>query len=142
MFHVGNLQRRDPRFVVQRRLYIETARNTNAWCLDPRFDQKKMYQYLGRVEFDPNRFAGSLDGKDHHECHVVSFSCGRYDNHDTISNGWIYGPCQTALGRFGEMSEITGAIVFLSSDHASFFHSSIIQADGGQSKQYRADTYL
>ncbi len=49
---------------------------------------------------------------------------------------------RTALGRFGEMSEITGAIVFLSSDHASFFHSSIIQADGGQSKQYRADTYL
>ena len=49
---------------------------------------------------------------------------------------------RTALGRFGKMSEITGAIVFLSSDHASFFHSSIIQADGGQSKQYRADTYL
>jgi|TARA_B110000037_G_scaffold221169_1_gene291091 NAD(P)-dependent dehydrogenase (short-subunit alcohol dehydrogenase family) len=49
---------------------------------------------------------------------------------------------RTALGRFGEMSEITGVIIFLSSDHASFFHSSIIQADGGQSKQYRADTYL
>ena len=49
---------------------------------------------------------------------------------------------RTALGRFGEIDEITGIIVFLSSDYASFFHSSIIQADGGQSKQYRADTYL
>ncbi len=49
---------------------------------------------------------------------------------------------RTALGRFGEMKEITGILVFLSSDHASFFHSSIIQADGGQSKQYRADTFL
>lgn len=49
---------------------------------------------------------------------------------------------RTALGRFGKIDEITGIIIFLSSDYASFFHSSIIQADGGQSKQYRADTYL
>lgn len=49
---------------------------------------------------------------------------------------------RTALGRFGKISEITGIIVFLSSDFASFFHSSIIHADGGQSKHYMSDTYL
>ena len=47
---------------------------------------------------------------------------------------------RTALGRFGKMEEITGIIVFLSSDLASFFHSSIIHADGGQSKHYMANT--
>ena len=46
------------------------------------------------------------------------------------------------LGRFGTMGETTGIIVFLSSDFASFFHSSIIHADGGQSKNYMADTYF
>jgi 3-oxoacyl-[acyl-carrier protein] reductase len=49
---------------------------------------------------------------------------------------------RTALGRFGKMEEITGIIVFLSSDHASFFHSTIIHADGGQSKHYMPNTYL
>lgn len=49
---------------------------------------------------------------------------------------------RTALGRFGEINEITGIIVFLSSDFASFFHSSIIHADGGQSKHYMSDTYF
>jgi NAD(P)-dependent dehydrogenase (short-subunit alcohol dehydrogenase family) len=49
---------------------------------------------------------------------------------------------RTALGRFGTMDEITGMIVFLSSDLASFFHSSIVQIDGAQSKHYRSDTYL
>ncbi len=43
---------------------------------------------------------------------------------------------RTALGRFQKMDELTGIVVFLSSDHASFFHSSIIHADGGQSKHY------
>jgi len=43
---------------------------------------------------------------------------------------------RTALGRFQKMEELTGIVVFLSSDHASFFHSSIIHADGGQSKHY------
>lgn len=43
---------------------------------------------------------------------------------------------RSALGRFQNMNELTGIIVFLSSDHASFFHSSIIHADGGQSKHY------
>lgn len=46
------------------------------------------------------------------------------------------------LGRFGTMDETTGIIVFLSSDHASFFHSSIIHADGGHSRHYMSDTYL
>lgn len=46
------------------------------------------------------------------------------------------------LGRFGTMDETTGIIVFLSSDYASFFHSSIIHADGGHSKHYMSDTYL
>ena len=49
---------------------------------------------------------------------------------------------RTALGRFGKMDEITGIVVFLSSDMASFFHSTIIHADGGQSRHYMSDTYL
>ena len=49
---------------------------------------------------------------------------------------------RTALGRFGTMDELTGIIVFLSSDYASFFHGSIIHADGGHSKHYMSDTYL
>jgi 3-oxoacyl-[acyl-carrier protein] reductase len=49
---------------------------------------------------------------------------------------------RTALKRFGTMDELTGIIVFLSSDYASFFHSSIIHADGGHSKHYMSDTYL
>ena len=46
------------------------------------------------------------------------------------------------LGRFGTMDETTGIIVFLASDHASFFHGSIIHADGGHSKHYMSDTFL
>ena len=46
------------------------------------------------------------------------------------------------LGRFGTMDETTGIIVFLSSDMASFFHSSIIHADGGHSKHYMCDTFF
>ena len=49
---------------------------------------------------------------------------------------------RTALGRFGKMEEITGIVVFLSSDMASFFHSAIIHADGGQSRHYMSNTYL
>ena len=49
---------------------------------------------------------------------------------------------RSALGRFGTMDELTGIIVFLASDKASFFHSSIIHADGGHSKHYMSDTYL
>ena len=49
---------------------------------------------------------------------------------------------RTALGRFGTMEELTGIIVFLSSDLSSFFHGSIIHADGGHSKHYMSDTYL
>ena len=45
------------------------------------------------------------------------------------------------LGRFGTMDETTGIIVFLASDHASFFHGSIIHADGGHSKHYMSDTF-
>ena len=46
------------------------------------------------------------------------------------------------LGRFGTMDETTGIIVFLASDHASFFHGSIIHADGGHSKHYMSDTFF
>ena len=49
---------------------------------------------------------------------------------------------RTARGRFGTMDELTSIIVFLSSDKASFFHGSIIQPDGGQSRQYMAFNYL
>ena len=49
---------------------------------------------------------------------------------------------RTALGRFGLMSELTGIIIFLSSDYASFFHGSILQPDGGQSRQYMSYNYL
>lgn len=49
---------------------------------------------------------------------------------------------RTALGRFGTIEELTGIIVFLSSEKASFFHGSIIQPDGGQSRQYMSFNYL
>jgi 3-oxoacyl-[acyl-carrier protein] reductase len=49
---------------------------------------------------------------------------------------------RTALGRFGAMDELVGIIVFLSSEYASFFHGSILQPDGGQSRQYMAFNYL
>lgn len=49
---------------------------------------------------------------------------------------------RTALGRFGTIDELTSIIVFLSSDKASFFHGSILQPDGGQSRQYMSFNYL
>ncbi len=49
---------------------------------------------------------------------------------------------RTALGRFGTIDELTSVVVFLSSDNASFFHGSIIQPDGGQSRQYMSFNYL
>ena len=49
---------------------------------------------------------------------------------------------RTALGRFGTIDEFTGIIVFLCSEKASFFHGSIIQPDGGQSRQHMAFNYL
>jgi len=49
---------------------------------------------------------------------------------------------RAALGRFGEINEVTDIIVFLSSENASFFHGSIIQVDGGQSRHYMSQTYL
>ena len=49
---------------------------------------------------------------------------------------------RTALGRFGTIDELTGIIVFLSSDKGSFFHGSIMQPDGGQSRQYMSFNYL
>jgi len=49
---------------------------------------------------------------------------------------------RTALGRFGTIDELVGIIVFLSSEYASFFHGSILQPDGGQSRQYMAFNYL
>ena len=49
---------------------------------------------------------------------------------------------RAVLGRFGEIQEVTDIIVFLSSENASFFHGSIIQVDGGQSRHYMSQTYL
>jgi len=49
---------------------------------------------------------------------------------------------RTALGRFGTIEELTGIIVFLSSNYSSFFHGSILQPDGGQSRQHMAFNYL
>jgi NAD(P)-dependent dehydrogenase (short-subunit alcohol dehydrogenase family) len=49
---------------------------------------------------------------------------------------------RAALKRFGTLSEISNALVFLASDHASFFHGSIVQIDGGQSRSYFPHTYL
>ena len=46
---------------------------------------------------------------------------------------------RTALKRFGKMEEITGIITFLCSDKASFFHSTVIHADGGQSRNYQSN---
>ena len=49
---------------------------------------------------------------------------------------------RTALGRFGTIDELTGIIVFLSSEKASFFHGSILQPDGGHSRQHMSFNYL
>jgi len=49
---------------------------------------------------------------------------------------------RTALGRFGTIDELTGIIVFLSSEQASFFHGSILQPDGGHSRQHMSFNYL
>ena len=49
---------------------------------------------------------------------------------------------RTAIGRFGTIDELTGIIVFLCSEKSSFFHGSIIQPDGGQSRQYMSFNYL
>lgn len=49
---------------------------------------------------------------------------------------------RTAIGRFGTVDELTGIIVFLCSEKASFFHGSILQPDGGQSRQYMSFNYL
>jgi 3-oxoacyl-[acyl-carrier protein] reductase len=49
---------------------------------------------------------------------------------------------RTALGRFGTENEVTDIVVFLASDLASFFHGSIIQVDGGQSRHYMYHNYL
>lgn len=49
---------------------------------------------------------------------------------------------RTALGRFGTIDEVTGIIVFLSSEKASFFHGSILQPDGGHSRQHMSFNYL
>ena len=49
---------------------------------------------------------------------------------------------RTAIGRFGTLDELTGIIVFLSSEKSSFFHGSILQPDGGQSRQYMSFNYL
>ncbi len=49
---------------------------------------------------------------------------------------------RAALGRFGTEDEVNGIVVFLASDHASFFHGSIIQVDGGQSRHYMYNNFL
>jgi 3-oxoacyl-[acyl-carrier protein] reductase len=49
---------------------------------------------------------------------------------------------RAGIKRFGEIDEITGIVVFLSSNFASFFHGAIIQVDGGQSRSYFPHTFL
>jgi len=49
---------------------------------------------------------------------------------------------RSALGRFGTEDEVTDIVVFLASAKASFFHGSIIQVDGGQSRHYMYQNFL
>jgi 3-oxoacyl-[acyl-carrier protein] reductase len=49
---------------------------------------------------------------------------------------------RSALGRFGTEDEVNSIVIFLASDHASFFHGAIIQADGGQSRHYMYTSFL
>jgi len=49
---------------------------------------------------------------------------------------------RAALKRFGNEDEISGIVTFLCSEYSSFFHGSIIQVDGGQSRSYMSHTYL
>lgn len=49
---------------------------------------------------------------------------------------------RSALGRFGTEDEVNDIVVFLASEHASFFHGSILQVDGGQSRHYMYNTFL
>ena len=49
---------------------------------------------------------------------------------------------RTALGRFGTEDEVNDIVVFLASDRASFFHGSVLQVDGGQSRHYMPHTFM
>jgi len=49
---------------------------------------------------------------------------------------------RSALGRFGTEEEVTDIVVFLASAKASFFHGSIIQVDGGQSRHYMYHNFM
>ena len=75
---------------------------------------------------------------------IVITEGGHWDNmlkHDP-NHAKKYLEERAALKRFGTVSEITGIVTFLCSELASFFHGSIIQADGGQSRSYMPHTYL
>lgn len=74
---------------------------------------------------------------------VIPTEKGHWNKHNLQSkHAKQYLKHRTALGRFGTIDELTGIIVFLCSDKASFFHGSIIQPDGGQSRQYMSFNYL
>ena len=53
-----------------------------------------------------------------------------------------YNSGRAPLGRNITTEEVGNTASFLSSDMASFFHSTIIHADGGQSRHYMSDSYL
>ena len=74
---------------------------------------------------------------------VIPTEKGHWNKHNLQSkHAKQYLKHRTAIGRFGTIEELTGIIVFLCSDRASFFHGSIIQPDGGQSRQYMSFNYL
>lgn len=74
---------------------------------------------------------------------IVPTEKGHWNNNNLKSEHALsYLNNRTALGRFGKMDEITGIVVFMCSDKASFFHGSILQPDGGQSRQYMSFNYL
>jgi 3-oxoacyl-[acyl-carrier protein] reductase len=74
---------------------------------------------------------------------IIPTEKGHWNNKNLKSKHALYYlKNRTALGRFGKMDEVTGIVVFMCSDKASFFHGAILQPDGGQSRQYMSFNYL
>ena len=74
---------------------------------------------------------------------VIPTEKGHWNNKNLKSKHALnYLKNRTALGRFGKMDEVTGIVIFMCSDKASFFHGAILQPDGGQSRQYMSFNYL
>jgi NAD(P)-dependent dehydrogenase (short-subunit alcohol dehydrogenase family) len=75
---------------------------------------------------------------------VVATEGGHWENmvRDNPDHAEKYLRERTALGRFGTEDEVNDIVIFLASDRASFFHGSVLQVDGGQSRHYMYHTFM